>query len=729
MTMKKTLLLTGCLLIFCCLQAQEVTRGQLMDLHYKARKAEKAGKVQEALDIYKTILAIDANFTEPYLKMANIYAADETNGEAVALAIALYQKYLSLLQPNDENAAVVKNHVKRLQALEHSEQSVNLTDMLHIDAAQAQNVIDTKARPGLNAKTKEEIVQQVEEVSALYDKVQEATGSNNTEMLEQYAEQLFEQADPTSPVVAQTNMMLAEMYGKQGDMQKMQEALIALEENIETSKNLMHYYDSKLKDAIPFEDDICGVWVSSLSTDKDAVPHLVFEVSKNDANHECKILPYCTLAKKYKMYKGKDYRYTPQGFKDPNYVQQDYPYSFSTHFIPDNKQIVFNFGNEKFRKGLNKDIANVATDFVGKVGVELVNSIAKDPTISYHDATVFIMGTQLAVAAVQGLILLSTVSKRTNVLLDANIQQVYAGCIDMELIEITVKETSSGYKKESVDTLNFRLFKLYPEYNVHFTTTDNELFGSTCYTKSEAQSKDEYAEILALKDKGYFNRKNYKNLSDKVTQYCFSKTDEDPNMKVMAFTTLEHFEYGIKGLSMEKIIDKNGTFNGWINQKDKKDGFGIFELYSGYKYVGNFKNDKYSGKGRLTYPNGAVYTGNFTDNTCNGKGLFDYGYNVLENGFKYEGDFVKNKFHGEGTMTTTDGIFFHGTWKNGNFINGNGHFEDGAFDGNWTTIKVDGKEITVPHGKGTYQKSDGTTVNGQWKKGKLISENQKSDKK
>jgi tetratricopeptide (TPR) repeat protein len=130
--MKKIILLLNVLLIlYSGIQAQEVTKGQLMDLNYKAQKAEKAGNMQEALDIYKTILSIDPNLPTPYLKMANIYAADENNGELIAFAIALYNKYLNL-KPNDENASAIKNKVANLQKIATNEPNVNLSDMIYI---------------------------------------------------------------------------------------------------------------------------------------------------------------------------------------------------------------------------------------------------------------------------------------------------------------------------------------------------------------------------------------------------------------------------------------------------------------------------------------------------------------------------------------------------------------------------------------------------------------------
>ncbi|GHV48578.1 hypothetical protein FACS1894181_04690 [Bacteroidia bacterium] len=107
--MKKFILFLFLLLNVFHLFPQEVTRGELLYLFYKAQKAEKENNMQEALDIYKTILAIDNSLPTPYLKMANIYAADENNEKSVISAIVLYNKYLTL-QPNDENATFTKKY-------------------------------------------------------------------------------------------------------------------------------------------------------------------------------------------------------------------------------------------------------------------------------------------------------------------------------------------------------------------------------------------------------------------------------------------------------------------------------------------------------------------------------------------------------------------------------------------------------------------------------------------
>jgi len=290
--MRKTILLTGILFIFCHIQAQEVTRGQLMDLHYKARKAEQANNTQEALEIYKTILSVDASLPTPYLKMANIYAADENNRKSTATAIVLYNKYLSL-QPNDENTSAIKNKIAHLQKVANNTQSVSLADILYINQEQAQNIFETKARRGIKAANKEELGQYIDEISTLYDRAQEAINNNNIQTGTIYLEQLTENSELASPASAQAYMQLADFYMQQGDLEKMEDVLVELQNNIEANKNLLEYYGYKIKESTPFEDDICGVWVSDLSVDKNSLPYLAIKIDKSgNVNYSATILPY-----------------------------------------------------------------------------------------------------------------------------------------------------------------------------------------------------------------------------------------------------------------------------------------------------------------------------------------------------------------------------------------------------------------------------------------------------
>lgn len=719
------ILLSVCVVIINAQENITINRENLILLYANAQKAERLGDYQQAINIYKSMLFIDQKQATPYLKMANIYSANPSDEDTTSLAITFYQKFLEL-EPNGRNSSVVRSRVEYLKSMMAEkgwqQQHYDISEIIQSGQQQTRDIIVAAVHPALKANSREEIEQQVDDVYTTFDKGETAYQNNNSQVSEQYLNKVIETADPTSPVFLQTNMLLAQKYGEEGNIQKMQEILTSVEESFAINKQYLNY---KIKDAVPFGDDICGVWVSSLSTDKNAVPYLAFEIVKTGQNnYECEILPYSTLAQEYSMYKGRGYKYTPKSFDNQGTIQE-YPYSVATDFKPENNQIVFKFGNEKFRKGLNKDMAVAAMDVVDQTAKDATDIVVHNPSISSNEADMIYVVVQIAAFIIKIPIMLFTISSKTNVILDANMQSVFPGCVDLELTEITVKEKSSGYEKESINTSNFRMFKLYPEYGVNFTSSSNELFGSAWYTKTEAQGKEEYSEVMALKDKGYFNRKNYKKLSEKVSQYCFAKAKEDPNMKIMAYTTLDHFEYGNRGLTKKQLTDKDGNFSGWVNMKGQKNGFGVFELNSGYKYTGNFKDDKFLGEGKLTFPNGAVYTGYFTNNKCNGKGILDYYYNIEENGYKYEGDFVNDKFAGQGIMTTTKGKFFEGIWKDGVFIKGKSQFEDGIFDGNWTKIKVENQDTYVPNGEGTLVKSNGETIIGKWKNGVCITEKQK----
>ncbi|MDR0683258.1 MAG: hypothetical protein LBG15_15670 [Dysgonamonadaceae bacterium] len=701
--MKKIILLTVILFISCGIQAQEVTRGQLIDLHYKARKAEKANNPQEALEIYKTILSVDTNLPAPYLKMADIYAADESNAESVLIAISLYNKYL-LLQPDDENAPVLRKKVAYLQKLAGKEENVNLTDLLYINQEQAQNVIAAKARRGLKASTKEELVQQIEDANTLYDNTQTAINSGNVQGGIQQLEQLLEQTDPTSPLYTQANMQLAEMYGKQGDVQKMQEILAAVEENMEINKDISQYLNTKIKDATPFEDDICGIWVSDLSfdIDKDAIPYLVMEIAKDgNRDYNSKILPYCTYAKKMKMYQGNPFNYHPVSAEGANSSYIAHSYSNTT--IPQNEIISFSFGDQKFRAG----ISTGTVEFVAGVTDEITESVAKSAAYQLDDPLEN-AAVQLGIYAVGTIIksvtyLLSLDTKKT-VHIATNMERIFSGVAQLNMVTTNIVEKSNHYEKESTDSIQIKMYKLYPEYNIMFADKDNELFGYKQFSESETKKSEEYGLLSALKERGYFNRRSYKNLEQKIVDYCWAKSDENPNMKTMAAICMESFEHAKKGLFELNYEDANGSFAGWINMKGQKNGNGALISHSGYKYVGIFENDR-------------LKSGSYT--------VFDPETKNVK--AEYTGEFKNDKFDGNGLMTTFDSTgqklsFLDGKWKAGEFKEGQGSYDGGIFTGKWKMLKKERK--IVPDGKGVWVKPDSETT-GTWKNGVYVEEKQK----
>jgi len=87
-------------------------------------------------------------------------------------------------------------------------------------------------------------------------------------------------------------------------------------------------------------------------------------------------------------------------------------------------------------------------------------------------------------------------------------------------------------------------------------------------------------------------------------------------------------------------------------------------IYSGQKYVGEFKNNKYNGQGNLTFATGHKYVGEFTDDKQNGQGTFTF-----PNGEKYVGEFKNDSYNGQGTLYASNGsIINQGNWTNGNLV-------------------------------------------------------------
>jgi hypothetical protein len=718
--MKKIILLLNALLVFCnVLQAQEITRGQLMDLHYKAQKAEKAGNMQEALDIYKTILSVDTNLPIPYLKMANIYATNESNEESVGIAIFLYNKYLSM-QPNDKNAPAIKSKVTHLQKLVVYERPINLADMLHINQEQAQNIISTKARPGLKANTKDELEKQVEEVNALYGNVQEAVSNNDFKTGSQYAEEL-KQADASNPFTIQVNMMLAEMYGKQGDMQKMQNELGALEENLAMYRQLQQYYTTTLKDALPFEEDICGIWVSDLAYN-DAIPFLAVEIQRDNTypqRYNATLLPYCTLAEQHKMYKGKPFNYEAKYNANSN----DYfAYSTVDSVHVDTDMAYFYFGNKKF-SGTSKEVDElVIKPVVGMVGdmtKSAANYVATDLSHSYADAQFTALGIEAAGALIQLGISLFSVKKTTDIGLELNMKRLFAGCADIDLVHNTFITKTTGSQKESSNILQMRLYKLYPEDNILFAAEGNELFGYKTFGKDESVKMEEYEHLQALKSKNYFNKKAYRQLSDKISEFCFSKAPEDENFKELAYDCRTRFEYASRGLSYQNFQNKYGTFEGWVDLSRKMNGLGKCTLNDGITYIGNWENNKYSGEGKITFRDKTTgnimqeYTGTFKNNKYNGRGL------LSSRGISYDGDFVNGVFEGAGIFTDTNNAVCEGTWKNNKpqkikITYANGDRYEGLCTYNKKTEQIE------RDGQGTMVYANGEIASGKWKDNELV---------
>jgi len=96
-------------------------------------------------------------------------------------------------------------------------------------------------------------------------------------------------------------------------------------------------------------------------------------------------------------------------------------------------------------------------------------------------------------------------------------------------------------------------------------------------------------------------------------------------------------------------------------RNDVREGEGVLQLASGYKYEGEFKNGVYHGTGTERYANGSIYSGEFESGQRSGYGVFKSHEHMIlvnapvrsssicsENAYMYEGEWKMNQRNGKG---------------------------------------------------------------------------------
>jgi hypothetical protein len=334
------------------------------------------------------------------------------------------------------------------------------------------------------------------------------------------------------------------------------------------------------------------------------------------------------------------------------------------------------------------------------------------------------VGAQLVTALIQGIILLATIDTKVTILYDFDINGLFSGCADMNLIETRMKEKSTGFKRLSTDTIQLRMFKLYYDDNILFATNKNEIFGYKQFDEKEIKAMEEYQHIVALDDKAWFNKEAYKKLQNKVADFCWNKVEEDPDMKVMVYENKSHFENGLRGLMSRNFTNSDGNFNGWVNFNGKLNGYGICEFKDGTTYSGDWKDNKFSGNGKITYNDEVFYSGEFSNGKRNGYGVYQ------NRGNYYEGKWSEDKWNGQGALVEND-ILYEGVWQKGDLKTGIIVYDNGdSYEGSIKKVKKPKTDLTerIPDGKGIMTFVNGEILDGKWKNGKFIPEKQKENK-
>lgn len=152
------------------------------------------------------------------------------------------------------------------------------------------------------------------------------------------------------------------------------------------------------------------------------------------------------------------------------------------------------------------------------------------------------------------------------------------------------------------------------------------------------------------------------------------------------------------------------------------DGYGVYSLEEGDRYVGFFENGDFNGFGSYIFSSGDMYVGNFKDGAANGQGTY-----IWADGGRYVGHWQEWVRHGIGTEFDDKGNSLTSIYQNdeivdddtqgcinGDCISGYGVFiyEDGSYyEGNFSQ--------KMPNGQGSLTKNDGSIYLGEFKNGKF----------
>lgn len=150
----------------------------------------------------------------------------------------------------------------------------------------------------------------------------------------------------------------------------------------------------------------------------------------------------------------------------------------------------------------------------------------------------------------------------------------------------------------------------------------------------------------------------------------------------------------------------SAPYEGQLNNRGKKHGYGIYRWPNGRTYIGQWYEDQMHGDGIESWPNGSRYQGRFKQNKRHGQGTFTwsdgrqyvgnykqksdfffkklsgliqiyfiaggyendnrhgYGICTFPNGYRYEGEWYQGKKHGRGIEIFPDGFRYNGMFHN-----------------------------------------------------------------
>ena len=191
-------------------------------------------------------------------------------------------------------------------------------------------------------------------------------------------------------------------------------------------------------------------------------------------------------------------------------------------------------------------------------------------------------------------------------------------------------------------------FSIDKNYNIsNLTLIKNNIFNSTSNEiLNSFQNYDNYScNIVGGGIKSFCEDKNltkwYESLIDKILEIILYN-----NLQTIGDFLEDDIKKSFRKYFYNKTINyTDGIYHGDV-KNNLKNGYGIFEYFNGYIYLGEWKDDKRHGEhGILKDKNNMIYNGDWKDDKKDGNGAY------YEKGkIKYDGEWKNDLYDGKGIL-------------------------------------------------------------------------------
>lgn len=527
-----------------------------------------------------------------------------------------------------------------------------------------------------------------QEMSVLdYEKLFEAgcTRLENSEIDEGETILLSLEKFPNVPqrIRQNVNIVLANLYADLGEAEALQSRLLMLkdylqqnpggEEMVALYNELSQVYASLLLYSDPFEERMCGLWVSANSIGLDGAPVLALAVYKDSTdNYVAEINKSCYFAKE---------------FSTSDYYEKHL--SNDLTFLGGRRQMSAFFGDERLRKS-RPELAAAGIAATNQLTRSISQSISvkNKKNLNSVSNTLAQTANDVAGMALSAYIASLAVAKNHVKVLEITCKEEIPGMLTAYLDYDYYLEQSNGKNSEEHYTRRLNLYKIMPQDSILFISPSAKQWKPYigCPVNwIQGFSDDEIAAIDKLgirkKEKAkLFNKESYNKLYEKVRGNISQLPQEFVNDSIEKSIEFD-FKYSVQNqFFVSDIIMRlpqlsYGNFSGIVESVFPIVTWVHPQKAAEYVIEKKLRERWYSMCGEWFYlPSYGTFKSENRD----------------EKRMDYEGEWLKKRFHGHGTLTTSEGTY------TGEFVKGK------------------------RHGKGCFVDTAGNVQEGIWEKDKLV---------